>query len=264
MTTPQVAPLPIDLTRRQGPLPQLPTLPQNAKAARRTQLAALVPQDVPIQLIHFFPDNHNEQDERTFAGECESLLRFGMVDPCLVRPFDEADLAAGIGEPGGYEMIDGEHRTRSIFAWMEKGLPEGAHKDLVYLCQQMVVPCLVQPMSRAWAARLRIVLSETRGRSNAVKLGKVLSQLVDSVGLEELRVGTPWTVEHVREIVEVGKFDWEAFERAAAERKAGAKSEATGTVKVTIECPKSAQDQLHADMRPLIEKHGLRVKVAKK
>lgn len=260
MSEPTSAVPEISLQRLTGELPVLSKVALQPVA--RTQLDTLVPSDIPVQLLHFFPHNHNEQDERTFRGECESLFRFGMVDPCLVRPFDEKDLAQNIGETGAFEMIDGEHRTRALVTWMERPLPEGAHQDLVSLCERQVVPCLVQPMSRAWAARLRVVLSETRGRANAVKLGKVLSELVAEVGLEELRVGTPWSVEHVREIVEVGRFDWDAFEREAERRRADTKAD-TGVVRMTIEVPRGKQDEFNERMRPLVDAFGLRLKVKK-
>lgn len=263
MSTPQAAIPSIDIKRRCGELAPLPASDRATREIRATRLRALSTQDIPIPLIHFFPDNHNEQDERTFQGECESLLRFGMVDPCLLRPFDAEDLAAGIGIEGAFEMIDGEHRTRALVTWIEQGLPPEAHPDLVYLCEAQVIPCLVQPMSRRWAARLRVVLSETRGRANVVKLGRVLSQLVEQVGLDELRVGTPWSVEHVREIVEVGKFDWERFEREQAERKAGASEDASALIKLTLECPASRHGELVEQLRPLVHNFGLRLKTKK-
>lgn len=262
----------ISLTLMNGPLPKgsgsggLDTI----QPLRDLQIYA-----VPIRLCCFWPDNHNSMDEMTFQAELESMLMHDFFDPVMLRPFDEADLSAGLVrpedlEPGVnpadcYEMIDGEHRTRGIASFIEHGLPGGQEPPplLRYLVENMAVAAVIRPMSRSWAQRVRLAISEIRGKKDYRKLGRLVVSLAENISPEELRHGTPWSVDQVKELLAVGQFDWDKFvsdKHAAEEQTAG---EFDRLFKGQVECPATHREAVLRELVALQERYGLRFKEAK-
>ncbi len=255
-------PFNVKTDRRQGPL----VIPFEQHAERlREPTASALPflqvYDVPIERIYFWPDNHNQMDEATFRGECESILMYDFVDPTLVRPFDETDLAAGIGAEGYVEMIDGEHRTRAVATWIEQGFPQGVKipPGLATLVKTVSVPAFIMPMSRLWASRIRLAISELHGKKDYKRLGALVTKISEEVPLEELRLGTPWTVAEVQEMISVGRFDWASYEKDHQGGDKG-KPDDSGMIKVTLEVPKGQRDKVFADLTELQARSGVRFK----
>lgn len=230
---------------------------------------------VPIRQCCFWPDNHNSMDAATFQAELESMLMHDFFDPVMLRPFDEEDLAAGLVKPEDlepgvkpedcYEMIDGEHRTRGIASFIERGFPKGQEPPplLRYLVENMAVAAVIRPMSRRWAQRIRLAISEIRGQKDYRKLGRLVLNISESVTPEELRHGTPWSVDQVKELLAVGRFDWDKF---VADRKAGDEEKAgmlDQLFKGQVECPAAHREAVLTELSTLQAKFGLRFKEAK-
>ena len=172
----------------------------------------LVTVEIPIGDIDYNEDNYNRQDDKTFAAEMDSILLYGFVDPCLLRPFTAEEIAPQPERMGRYEMIDGEHRVRSMHTFREVGLPPGAHPELADLVERWVVPCIVRPMSKAWANKLLAVMAETRGRGDTVRRGQLFAGLAQEMSIEDLVKGLPYDEQEMQELIKVGEFDWDTYQ----------------------------------------------------
>ena len=115
----------------------------------------------PAVLVgHIEPNNwnYNRQSDFVFDKEVRSIQRHGMVDPILVRTLDS----------GVFEIIDGEHRWKAVKYLKHKTMP-------VYD---------VGKMSAAFAEQLTVIMNETKGRPDYLRLGALLQELNDGGRLE--------------------------------------------------------------------------------
>lgn len=230
---------------------------------------------IPFNRLLFWPDNHNQMDAPTFQGELESILIHDFLDPVFVRPFDEEDLAQGLVRPEDlapgikpehcFEMIDGEHRSRCVATFIEHGTPPGftVPPVLAELIRRQAIAAHIVPCNRLWAERLRLAFSELHGKKNFHKLGKLVASISAKIGPEELRVGTPWSVEAVKELLAVGTFDWEKF-RGDRDKEDKAGGIVDSFVRGTVECPANNRDKLYDALSRLQAELGLRFKETKK
>jgi len=129
--------------------------------------------------------NPNQMDAFMFDKELESLRRFGMASPVVVR------------DSNGFEIIDGEHRWK---AWMQLG-------------QDSIPVWNVGPIPDIVAKQLSIVLNETRGSAEKQKLADLLQDLLKSETTESLIDVLPYSKEAFAELVNLPAFDWEEFEK---------------------------------------------------
>jgi len=107
--------------------------------------------------------NFNEQDDKTFNSLKQSILRFGKVYPVIVREL----------KPGYYELIDGEHRWKSLKSLQIETIPI---KNLGKVDDNM-------------ALELMTILNKTRGDPNMEKLGLTLSRIVPIMEAEGINPG---------------------------------------------------------------------------
>ncbi len=112
---------------------------------------------IPIGKVHPNNWNFNEQDQYQMASLKYSAETYGEIYPCIVRELN-----------GGFEIIDGEHR------WMvatSLGKPTIKAKNLGRIDDNT-------------AKELMIILNESRGNPNQLKLAQVIRNI--KIGNEEL------------------------------------------------------------------------------
>jgi len=139
--------------------------------------------NIPVE--HIYPNNWNpnRQKQTTFEKEKESIRKFGMIDPLLVR-----DLTTD-GVPR-FEIIDGEHRWR---ASKDVGLD--------------AIPCVITHFDDETARRLTITMNELRGDADPILLAEMLSDLTESVEVNDLLSTMPWSEKQLSNILEVASLD---------------------------------------------------------
>lgn len=216
--------------------------------------------EIPIGDIDYNPDNYNRQDEKTFKAETDSILTYGFVDPCLLRPYSEEEITQEPRRAGRYEMIDGEHRVRSLYTFRELGgTPPGAHPQLADLLTRWVVPCIVRPMSKAWANKLLAIMSETRGKGDELRRAQLFASLAEQMTLEELVKGLPYDPNEMKELLAVGTFDWKSFEDGKEENGAGTGSDDDDDgdeFKLTLVGPGVIMSELLTELRAIKKRTG--------
>jgi len=211
--------------------------------------------DVPIGDIDYNPKNPNRMQDNVFQAEMDSILTYGFVDPCLVRPYAVEEVEEEHALLGRLQMIDGEHRVRCMHQFREVGLPPGAHPELVDLVKRWEIPCVIRPMTRAWAEKLILIFMETRGKGDTVKVGELLSHLASQMSMEDLIKGLPYDEKQMQELIKVGQFDWDQYaeqqdedQRQRAENKEGFTLALTG--------PKNILSTLIAALKQLKKQRG--------
>ena len=140
---------------------------------------------LPVDCIHKNPWNPNRMDDDEYEAVRNALALKGQVAPIVVRSHPEID--------GHYQIIDGEHRHRAA---QELGAKEIAVYDL-------------GGMSEADAMHLNVVLTETRGASDAYDLGSLINVLKENgVGVADLAMTVPQSAERLAELMEIAQYDW--------------------------------------------------------
>lgn len=128
------------------------------------------------ELLWLHPDqlsangwNPNIVPKDVYEKVRESLRRFGWLSPVVVRK----------DRGGGWEIIDGEHR------W------QVAKEESVDL-----IPCWsVEGLTDDEAKRATVILNDLHGQARPDKLADLFSDLLNSISLEELEIGFPYSGE---------------------------------------------------------------------
>lgn len=146
---------------------------------------------VNLDRLRANPWNPNRMDDFMFGKEVESIRKFGVAQPIVVRE-----------DQDGFEIIDGEHRLRALdhLGWEEAP---------IWNLGQVPDPL---------AKQLTVVLNEIKGSAEKTKLGDLLKDLLSSETTEELLDILPFSKEKFDELVDVPAFDWESFEEQAPKR----------------------------------------------
>ena len=128
--------------------------------------------------------NPNKMDKATYNAEKESIQKYGVIAPIIVRPYDE-----------GYEVVDGEHRLNVCYDLGHKKIPD----------------IIIHDLEDKDAKKLTIILNETKGRNNKIELGKLLGEMKIDFG-EDLKIGLPFNDEDINTLIDFGKVDWDKYE----------------------------------------------------
>jgi ParB-like chromosome segregation protein Spo0J len=139
----------------------LPTKNATAKAMNEAGIPFTLA-TAPPSRIHPNPWNPNRMDAATLRAERESVAAFGFVDPLTVRehPTRKATKAGP-----HYQLIDGEHRLK---IGVEAGLPQ--------------LPLVVCDLDDIAARKLTVILNETRGSADPLRLSALLRDLRSELG----------------------------------------------------------------------------------
>lgn len=107
------------------------------------------------------PRNVNKESSFTFSKLVESIVEFGFNDPIIVREVE-----------GGLEVVGGEHRLKAA---TQLGMEE--------------IPAInLGPMDDITAARLLIVLNETKGSSDPDELAALIQHIKEEGGEDALSI----------------------------------------------------------------------------
>lgn len=126
------------------------------------------------------PWNPNVQSEIVSRATRESIEHFGFVAPVAVRRS---------ATEGRYEIVNGEHRWREA-------------TDLGH----DTIPAVILDLTDAQAKKLTVVLNETTGDPDVVRLGQLLVQMEE---LDDFRVGLPYSDEELEHLLLIGRQNWE-------------------------------------------------------
>lgn len=141
---------------------------------------------VPLDRLRANPWNPNRMDDFMFNKEMESIKKFGVAQPIVVRDHED-DL---------FEIIDGEHRLRALdhLGW-----------------EQAPVWNMGQ-VPDTLAKQLTVVLNEIKGSPEKSKMSDLLKDLLSSETTESLLTVLPFSKEKFDELVDVPSFDWDSFD----------------------------------------------------
>lgn len=117
--------------------------------------------------LHPNPWNPNRMTAFIYSKALESIQTFGFIDPITAFRFGN-----------GYTIIDGEHRWR---AGMDLGIK--------------TYPVMLLDVTEDEAKKLTIVFNELHGQADPEKLTSLLSELLDSDGMDNLIVALPFSEE---------------------------------------------------------------------
>ena len=146
-------------------------------------------ENIAIGLIVKNPWNPNQMDKKTLKAEKESIQKYGVVAPIIVREIDD-----------DFQIIDGEHRY--------------------IVCKELrheTIPCvIVDGLKEKDAKKLTIILNETKGQNDKIELGKLLGELEKDFG-DNLKIGLPFNDGDLNDLIDFGNVNWDKYEGAKAE-----------------------------------------------
>ena len=141
-------------------------------------------QEIDIKLITKNPWNPNQMDKKTLKAEKESIEKYGVVAPIIVRPLKNK-----------YQIIDGEHRYIVC-------------SELGY---KLIPSVIIDGLENKDAKKLTIILNETKGSNDKIELGKLLGELEKDFG-DNLKIGLPFNDDDLNDLIEFGNVDWDKYE----------------------------------------------------
>lgn len=130
------------------------------------------PSSSSVELLWLHPDqiaanpwNPNVVPADLYEKARESLRLYGWLAPVVVR-----------GTPGGYQLVDGEHRWKIA---VEDGI-------------DLIPAFFVDGLSDADAKKATVILNDLHGQARPDKLSALFRDLLDGQSLEELMVALPY------------------------------------------------------------------------
>ena len=139
-----------------------------------------------IDVSKIFPNiwNPNRQSDFIFEKELTSIRTHGFLDPILVREI-----------PGGFEIIDGEHRFKAGVKLDYKELP----------CNNL------GKVTDSIAKQLTVILNEVKGKADTGKLSDIMKELQLDIGIEALEAIMPYSSLELDALVKSADIDWESL-----------------------------------------------------
>lgn len=130
---------------------------------------------VPVEKVHPNEHNPNRMTDKVMQAARESIERYGMIDPIVVRSKGR----------GRYEIIDGEHRHRACV-------------DLGHT----TVPLIVVKANDSEAKKLTILLNDIKGRHDPDMLGSLLAELKVELDADEFMLALPYDESELSDLLE--------------------------------------------------------------
>ena len=151
--------------------------------------------DVSLIELRPAPWNPNQMDETMMERLRESISRYGLVEPLVVRPLDDSL----------YEVLSGNQRLRIL-------------EDLDFKS----VPCVIVELDNARAMLLAQALNDIRGEDDQALKGALLKEILSSVPESEVLSLLPETTESLKSLSLINEMDLaehlKAWEKAQAVR----------------------------------------------
>lgn len=177
-------------------------MPESIESLRKPRIEVV---NLPINSISPDPKNPNRIPEDLLEALGRDIVARGFVQPVLVR--------SGNQRPPGHPeaewvIVDGEHRWTKL---KEFGAEE--------------CPCVIDPLENEEDAQVRMLtMNRLRGEFVPVKLARLLVDLSESMGEDELRTRLSMDEGEFRDTLEFAGFDDDVSQklgaRIEAERKA--------------------------------------------
>ncbi|MBI4235866.1 MAG: ParB N-terminal domain-containing protein [Chloroflexi bacterium] len=136
--------------------------------------------ELPLIELRETPWNPNVMDEATRERLRESIQRYGLVEPLVVRPCPQ----------GGYEILSGNQRLKELAAleWTR-------------------VPCVVVHLDDGRARLLAQALNHIRGEDDLGLRAELLRQVMEAVPQEEVLALLPETAQSLGALASLGQED---------------------------------------------------------
>jgi len=124
--------------------------------------------------------NPNQMDETMMECLRESISRYGLVEPLVVRPLDDSF----------YEVLSGNQRLRIL-------------EDLDFKS----VPCVIVELDNSRAMLLAQALNGIRGEDDQALKGALLKEILSSVPEDEILSLLPETTESLKSLSLINEMD---------------------------------------------------------
>jgi len=150
---------------------------------------------LPIENLNEAPWNANEMDETMCNYLKESINKYGLVQPLVVRPISESE----------YEVLSGNQRLKII-------------KELGYV----QVPCVTVNLNDHDAMLLAQALNAIHGSDDLYRKGNMLRNILSAVPQDRVLSLLPETVDSLKSLSTIGQQDLaahlQAWQQAQAAR----------------------------------------------
>ena len=143
--------------------------------------------DISVDRLNEAPWNPNIMDGEMFERLRESISRYGLVEPLVVRP---------IGE-GIFEVLSGNHRLR---LFRETGCDTAS--------------CVVVDLDDAHARLLSQALNHVHGDDDLGLRAELMRHVLEGLPEEEVLSLLPETLDSLRDLASLGQEDLAAYLRA--------------------------------------------------
>jgi ParB family transcriptional regulator, chromosome partitioning protein len=143
--------------------------------------------ELSIEYIIEAPWNANYMDTRTIQRLRESISRYGLLQPLVVRPLEKSQ----------YEVLSGNQRL--------KVLKENHFTS---------VPCVIVDLDDAEAMLLAQALNGIHGEDDLAMKGAMLNRIITSIPKEKVLSLLPETAESLSALSAIGKEDLAAHLKA--------------------------------------------------
>jgi ParB family transcriptional regulator, chromosome partitioning protein len=151
--------------------------------------------ELPIDCLHEAPWNPNRMDDASYGRLKQSLSRYGLVQPLVVRP---------IGKDK-YEVLSGNHRLRVFHDIGKK-----------------TVPCIIVNLKDTESMLLAEALNGIRGDDDLALKGSLLKKILASIPTDKVLALLPETAESLQALSTIGQDDLgehlKAWQKAQAAR----------------------------------------------
>ena len=136
--------------------------------------------DISLSELRPAPWNPNQMDERMMERLRESISRYGLVEPLVVRPLDDSLC----------EVLSGNQRLRVLQAMDLKA-----------------VPCVVVELNDSKAMLLAQALNSLRGEDDLALKGALLKEILSSVSEDEILSLLPETTKSLKSLSLINEMD---------------------------------------------------------
>jgi ParB family chromosome partitioning protein len=136
--------------------------------------------EISLKMLRPSPWNPNRMDETVMSHLRESISRYGLVEPLVVRKVEESI----------YEVLSGNQRL--------KVLEEMDFES---------VPCVIVELDDARAMLLAQALNGLRGEDDLALKGALLKQILSSISEDEILSLLPETAESLKSLSTINEMD---------------------------------------------------------
>ena len=137
--------------------------------------------DIKLTELRPAPWNPNQMDERMMERLRESISRYGLVEPLVVRPLDDSL----------YEVLSGNQRLRVLQSMDLKS-----------------VPCVAVELDDTRAMLLAQALNGLRGEDDLALKGALLKEILSGVSEDEVLSLLPETTESLKSLSMINEMDF--------------------------------------------------------